>query len=491
MTHIGNLIKRAVLVFLPAFILSIFASPAPAICAASRAQNVNTDSVIVVIDAGHGGENEGANEYGDPIEKDMTLTTAFAMQRELERYDGVTVYMTRMGDEDMSLAERAAFASSVNADFLFSLHYNASVEHNNFGSEVLVSGETPYNAYGVQFGEIELKLLEEKGFYPRGVKAREGKNGDYYGLIREASSRGIPSVIIEHCYVDQEIDRERCNTDGKQQALGVVDATAVAKYFGLKSSELNVDYSSYAENELFSVDAGKISAATIDNEDAPDEVKISQAGVDVATGEVEIAIHGFDRNDSIIYYCYSTDGGQTYSRYYEWPDSDPLHNENANDFNIKVTLGKGSVNPITVRAINMFDRFTTSNDLVVNWDPDFIAQDGEAGDTNGVGGMGVGNGIDGANGNGGVTADSEQTGQWINDPERLRQQAALNSSADDTLTEESIEGEDSDTKSDGKTSITDRLFPDKKISWLAALIIVFPIISGLLIAGIFIYRMTR
>lgn len=73
--------------------------------------------IVIVIDPGHGGSNMGA-EYNGVTEKEATLKVAAAMKAELEKYEGVVVYVTRTSDEDMELAERAAFAGSVKADLL-------------------------------------------------------------------------------------------------------------------------------------------------------------------------------------------------------------------------------------------------------------------------------------------------------------------------------------------------------------------------------------
>ena len=93
------------------------------------------EPVVVVLDPGHGGKNLGA-EYNGYTEKDMTMIVATAMKEELEKYEGVEVYLTRDVDKDMSLEERAEFAASKNADFLFCLHFNMSLGHELFGSEV-------------------------------------------------------------------------------------------------------------------------------------------------------------------------------------------------------------------------------------------------------------------------------------------------------------------------------------------------------------------
>ena len=170
--------------------------------------------------------------------------------------------------------------------------------------------------------------------------------------------------------MDVDKDRDRCDTEGKQKALGELDATCVAKYFGLSSSQLGVDYSSFSNENLIDADPSSQAFATINNEDGIDELTIEQENVDIYTGEVTIAVHGFDKNDAIIYYDYSINGGEVFSELYEWPGASPLTNDNDGDFTVKITLGTGSTNPIVFRAYNQFDQDITSNTLTVNWNKD-------------------------------------------------------------------------------------------------------------------------
>ena len=93
-------------IFLPSFTIKTEAANKP---------------VVIVIDPGHGGtgdRNLGA-QYNGFSEKDLTLKVANAMKAELEKYDNVTVYLTRTADGYISLEDRAAFAKSVNADFVY------------------------------------------------------------------------------------------------------------------------------------------------------------------------------------------------------------------------------------------------------------------------------------------------------------------------------------------------------------------------------------
>ena len=191
--------------------------------------------VVIVIDPGHGGENEGTKEFlqngDDFLEKYMTMTTALAMYEELCKYENVEVYLTRNGDKNLTLKQRAKFAKDVQADFLFSIHYNASENHTWYGSEVWISCEPPYHQYGYQFAYNHLENMREMGLFIRGVKSRisESGSGDYYGILRESGKLGIPAVIIEHCHVDNENDTPFCDTREKLQEFGRMDAISVAQ----------------------------------------------------------------------------------------------------------------------------------------------------------------------------------------------------------------------------------------------------------------------
>lgn len=325
--------------------------------AAPRVQDVG-EELVVVIDPGHGGENLGTIENGF-LEKEMTLTTAFAMYEELSKYEGVTVYMTRTTDVDMSLKERAEYAQSVGADFLFSIHYNASLSHSLYGSEVWISNETPYNAYGYQFGYTQMQNMEELGLFVRGVKTRLGTEGDYYGIIRESIALSVPAVIIEHCSVDEPRDIPFCDDKEDLIAFGKADATSVAQYFGLKSTELNVDYSAYSSALLPEASATKRVAATLVDSTPPDVCMITLQSADPSAEVVTIQVSATDYDTPLMYYSISSDGGETYSSLYPWPDSNVMDGEYKDTFTLEVE-SDGSKD-ILFRAYNQYDLYTDSN----------------------------------------------------------------------------------------------------------------------------------
>lgn len=333
--------------------------------AASRLQDVEGklsrgEKLVIVIDPGHGGENRGTIEDGHE-EKLMDMTTALAMYEELSLYEGIEVHLTHTEDVDMSLKERAEFARSVDADFLFSIHYNASVSHELFGSEVWVSAFPPYNAYGYQFGYELLSDMRELGLLVRGVKTRLGDKGqDYYGIIRESVARGIPAVIIEHCHVDQERDASYCDSDEKLRRFGKMDATAVARYFGLKSGALNVDYSGH---QLAGAEEASAVGATVEDTTEPEACQVDFVDADYEGYVLTVRVTARDADSPLLYYSYSTDRGLTYSPREPWPETDTLTGSCTDAFTLEIPVTPGTWPRVIVRAYNMYDLYTESSCL--------------------------------------------------------------------------------------------------------------------------------
>lgn len=331
--------------------------------AADRVQPVD-GVVTVVIDPGHGGKNNGTNS-GHTLEKEMTLITAQAMYDELTQFDNVQVYMTRTKDVGLELYERAEYAQSVNADFMFSIHYNASEFHTMYGTEVWVSCMPPYNAYGYQFGYQHLESFREMGLFVRGAKTRfstEHPGQDYYGILRESADREVPAVIIEHCYVDEERDADFVKNAEDYKAFGRADAHSVARYFGLKSAKLGIDYSDVPAN-LQPASADAVVQSTLQDLTVPDICDISLLECDYDTGALSLSISATDYDSPLVYYDYTIDGGKTWSRLETWPDTDTLTGEYPDTFRLNLTIPGGRRPQIQVRAYNISDVFKESNTL--------------------------------------------------------------------------------------------------------------------------------
>lgn len=310
------------------------------------------EPVIVVIDPGHGGENLGA-EYENYVEKEMTMIVANAMKEELEKYEGIQVYLTRYDDvkTDISLEDRSEFAKSVDADFLFCLHFNMSEYHTLFGAECWISafGEEYSKGYG--FASVEMDLLQELGLYSRGIKTRLNQKGtDYYGIIRTATERNIPCVLIEHCHLDQENDKPFYDYDEKLKTFGRLDATAVAKYFNLRSEELGVDYSDYQNIEV-PIPASVVKPDTTET----DVCMIEVLDQNMETGEITVQVSAMDYDSGMLYYTYSYDNGETFSELQKWGD------KSQDTITFTMQVPPHIVPQIVVNGYNGYDLYKTSN----------------------------------------------------------------------------------------------------------------------------------
>jgi N-acetylmuramoyl-L-alanine amidase len=88
----------------------------------------------IVIDAGHGGHDPGAQARG-VVEAELVLDIALRVEKLLQKQPGVEVVLTRRTDEFIALQERTAIANREGADLFLSIHANASSSAQAHGIE--------------------------------------------------------------------------------------------------------------------------------------------------------------------------------------------------------------------------------------------------------------------------------------------------------------------------------------------------------------------
>ena len=327
-------------------------------CDTSFSSYAADKNVVIVLDPGHGGigENNLGAQYNGLSEKDLTLRLAFLVKDKLDKYDNVTVLMTRDTDQMMSLSQRAVFAKEHGADFLFSIHFNASLEHLFYGSEVWTSIQNNYYQPGATVGQLVTAEWNSLGLYQKGVKTRVGKTGaDYYGIIRESVARGIPCVILEHAYLDNDVDVSLLKTASFLDQIATADATAIAKYFHLKSTVTGADYSGFQYSN-----AKRPSGNLYQDESGPEVCNINVLATDRSSGNILVELTTKDAYSPVIYFSYSYDGGKTFSPLQMWDRT-----KNTQSFNVKVP--SGTANPtIVVRSYNNYEKGSESNAITVN-----------------------------------------------------------------------------------------------------------------------------
>lgn len=180
------------------------------------------DNVVVMLDPGHDSTHTGAAAYGLK-EQQLNLKIGLACRTELEKYDGITVYMTHDtiacpfegSTTKQDLIQWTEYAGEVGADLFVSLHNNSG---DDSGYEIYY----PNNHYVSEFNDIGYAVsehiagyLSEMGIYRNGLYTRDsdgeedddtnwypdGSRADYYSVIRNSKYNGVPGIIVEHAYL--------------------------------------------------------------------------------------------------------------------------------------------------------------------------------------------------------------------------------------------------------------------------------------------------
>ncbi len=204
-------------------------------------------NLVIVLDPGHGGSDPGASNSRFGLkESDINYKIATYAKQELERYEGVKVYLTRYADCP-SIYDRGEFAKRYNADLVVSIHINSSGSQSARGAEVWVTqdnSQVEYYERSKIVGEKILYRLARLGLQDHGVSTRSGQPNewypsgivkDYYGIIRYPMNYGIRSLLVEHCYISSDADCQQfLNSDAKLKNLGVADAQGIVEAYNLQ-----------------------------------------------------------------------------------------------------------------------------------------------------------------------------------------------------------------------------------------------------------------
>ncbi len=130
---------RILLLFAVLTLLPFFSQAAP-----SSAHGIR----VIVLDAGHGGNDPGAH-YAGVYEKDLTLKVVLRLGKRIEQgMPGVKVVYTRKTDKALAptkiedLQKRADIANAAEGDLFLSVHVNAAKSTSAKGVETLIMGES-------------------------------------------------------------------------------------------------------------------------------------------------------------------------------------------------------------------------------------------------------------------------------------------------------------------------------------------------------------
>lgn len=169
---------------------------------------------IVVVDAGHGGFDPGAQHKGTN-EKDLNFKIAYTLMKDYfsSNVPDIKVYWTRTTDTFISLSDRAAFAKSVGADAFISLHMNSAKSSSANGTEVYYSVSNNSKRFGGITSKKMATLFKNKLVRDLGTKSRGTKSAAYYVLKHNT----VPSILIELGFISGSSDYSKLKSSSFQK----------------------------------------------------------------------------------------------------------------------------------------------------------------------------------------------------------------------------------------------------------------------------------
>lgn len=147
----------------------------------------------VVLDAGHGGKDPGAQSYG-LNEKDVALNVSLMVGKLLEKEEGIEHIYTRDKDVFIGLRERATIANNAKADLFISIHANAVSNSRPYGTETFV--------LGLHRNEDNLEIAMREN---QVIELEENYEEKYDGFDPKSPESYIGFSLMQEEYLDQSI----------------------------------------------------------------------------------------------------------------------------------------------------------------------------------------------------------------------------------------------------------------------------------------------
>jgi N-acetylmuramoyl-L-alanine amidase len=164
----------------------------------------------VVIDAGHGGHDNGG-QWGRVYEKHLALDTAYRLEGKLKSLGYQTV-LTRRSDYFISLPQRVSMGNRYKNAIFVSIHYNYTWKQDVSGLETFYSSEQGRRlAYHVQNSLIQrTRTVDRKVKYAR------------FYVIRNSA---LPAILVEGGFVSNTAERNRMKSAWFRESIaqGIVD----------------------------------------------------------------------------------------------------------------------------------------------------------------------------------------------------------------------------------------------------------------------------
>ncbi len=199
---------------------------------------------IVVIDAGHGGNDPG-KIVGDVYEKDINLSITLKLKKILEE-NGIEVVLTRSEDVGLyaetdsnkkvaDMKNRCNIINNCGADILVSIHQNSYSSQNVKGAQVFFY---EHSTEGEKLAGIIQNSI--KSSIDKSNERMHKANDSYYILLNVSA----PAVIVECGFLTNPEERKKLLDDSYQEEMANAIAMGILEY----KNSTNTTYNNTSSN---------------------------------------------------------------------------------------------------------------------------------------------------------------------------------------------------------------------------------------------------
>ena len=207
----------------------------------SYAKNsANSESVLVIIDAGHGLPDGGAVGISGIIEQEINLKIAEKVREVLEA-KGIGVIMTRETPDGLStkkstsiremkiedMKKRMSIMKKSNADLFVSIHMNSFKNGSASGLRVFYSEN--FEEIKPLAESIQLRMSDVTGAKTSAIKTAD-KN---LFLLKNPP---LPAILVECGFLSNQSDEQKLASSEYQSRLAWAIADAIEKYYALQKN---------------------------------------------------------------------------------------------------------------------------------------------------------------------------------------------------------------------------------------------------------------
>jgi len=222
-------------------------------------------TLIIAIDAGHGGEDPGAHGRKGTHEKNVTLAIARRVKALIDDTPNMRGVMIRDGDYFIPLGGRVVKARKANADLFVSIHADAFIKPDARGSSVFALSEHGATSTAARWlakkeneadliGGVNLDIkdpylartlldLSQTATINDSMKLAKYVLGElsnindlHRGHVEQAGfavlkSPDIPSILVETAFISNPLEERRLNDTAYQEKLATAVLSGIKQYF--------------------------------------------------------------------------------------------------------------------------------------------------------------------------------------------------------------------------------------------------------------------